>query len=314
VTATPVLNRAPAGVTVGRAPRQAVHRGERTLRNTVVIGVVLFNAVLLVVPIGMAVVGSFHRWNPLNGTFDFLGTENYSRLLSDGDFWRTVVNTALFGVVVIAARVAIGLGLATAIFSRATRWKTFFRTIFYMPTVTPIVAVAYVWKLAYNPQVGVVNTILGLDVNWLFDARFALPALMVMTIWKDFGYAVILFLAGLYSVPADALEAAAVDGANARQRFRFIIAPLLRPMTVFVVVTSVISYLQAFVPVMILTGGGPGRSTNLISYLIYDEAFVKYNFGYASAIAFVLLLLTAALTLVSFRLTGGGALLGGSRR
>lgn len=293
-----------------RPRRRTVHKGERSLRNTVVILVVVFNAVLLVYPISRAFAGSFHLWNPLDGTYEFLGLQNYTDLLTDPVFWKTAVNTAFFGGVVIFFRVAIGLALAYAIFSRLTRWKSFFRTIFYLPTVTPLVAVAYVWKLAYHPQIGAVDTYLGLDVNWLYDSSFALPAIMVMTVWKDFGYAVILLLAGLYSMPEDALEASLVDGCTAWQRFRLVMLPLLRPMLIFVIVTSVISYLQAYVQVLVLTGGGPGKSTYLISFLIYDEAFVKYNFGYASAIAFVLLFFTAIMTLVSFRLMGGRALFG----
>jgi multiple sugar transport system permease protein len=293
--------------------RRRAYRGERSLRTIVVATIVVFNLVLLVIPIGVAFTGSFHRWNPLNGTFEFLGLGNYASLLASGVFWKTALNTFVFGSVVIFFRVVVGLTLAYAVYSKLTRFKTFFRTIFYLPTVTPLVAVAYVWKLMYHPQVGAINTFLGLDVNWLFDTQFALPAIMLMTIWKDFGYAVILFLAGLYSIPEDALEAASVDGANAWKKFRYIIRPLLRPMMLFVIVTSIISYLQAYVQVMVLTKGGPGTGTYLISYLIYDEAFVKYNFGYASAIAFVLLLFTAVLTFISFQLSGGRKLFGKDR-
>ena len=132
-----------------------------------------------------------------------------------------------------------------------------------------------------------------------------LPAIMVMTIWKDFGYAVILYLAGLYSLPADVLEAAEVDGASAWARFRRVIWPMLRPMTLFIVVTSMIGYLQAFVHVFVLTDGGPGDATSLISFLIYQQAFVKYDFGYASAAAFVLFVATAVLTLLYFRVQRG---------
>lgn len=280
------------------------------LRNTVVSVIVIFNLVLLVIPIGIAFTGSFHNWNPLSGTFEFLGFDNYRRLFGSPEFWQTMTNTAVFGVVVIAFRVVLGLALAYAVFSKMTRFKTLFRTIFYLPTITPMVAVAYVWKLMYDPQVGAINTFLGLDINWLFDSTFAMPAIILMTIWKDFGFAVILFLAGLYSLPEDALEAASIDGANAWQRFRYVIVPLLAPMTIFVVVTSIISYLQAYIQILVLTQGGPGTSTYLISYLIYDEAFVQYNFGYASAIAFVLLVFTALATLASFKLSGARNLFG----
>ena len=283
------------------------------MRSTVVLMVVGFNAVLLVYPVVSALRDSLHRWNPLNGTYDPTGLDNYTALLTDPVFWRTALNTVVFGVVVISLRVVIGLTLACTIVAKVTRWKGFFRTIFYLPTVTPLVAVAYVWKLAYHPQVGAVGSVLGMDVNWLYDSTFALPAVMVMTVWKDFGYAVILFIAGLYAIPEETHEAAVVDGCTARQKLRYVTLPLLAPMTVFVVVTSVIAYLQAYVQILVMTGGGPARSTNLISFLIYEEAFVKYNFGYASAIAVVLFVCTALMTLVSFRLAGGRSLLGGRR-
>lgn len=288
-------------------PRSRIpgYRGEGTLRSTVVVGIVVFNLVLLVVPIGIAFVGSFHQWNPLNGTFEFLGLQNYATLLADPTFWRSTWNTGVFGVVVIGFRVVLGLALAYALFSRLTRWKTFLRAVFYMPTVAPLVAVAYVWRLMYHPQNGAVNSFLGMDVNWLQDPAFALPAIMAMTIWKDFGYAVILFLAGLYSLPDEVFEAAAVDGAGGWQRFWHVVLPLLRPMMLFVVVTSILTYLQSFVQVLVLTEGGPGTATYIISYHLYDEAFVKYDFGYASAIAFVLLVFTSLLTLLSFAMAGG---------
>ena len=131
-----------------------------------------------------------------------------------------------------------------------------------------------------------------------------LLAIMIMTIWKDFGYAVVMFMAGLYSLPSDAMEAARVDGASSWQTFKYLTLPLLKPMTLFVVITSIISYIQAYVQVLILTEGGPGTATYLSSYIIYNEAFVKYNFGYASAMSFVLFVITAVFTWLSFRVSG----------
>ena len=167
-----------------------------------------------------------------------------------------------------------------------------------------MVAVAFVWKFLYNPQIGSINQILGLDINWLMNPKTALIAIMVMTIWKDFGYAVVMFMAGLYSLPSDAMEAAKVDGASSWQTFKYLTLPLLKPMTLFVVITSIISYIQAYVQVLILTEGGPGTATYLSSYIIYNEAFVKYNFGYASAMSFVLFVITAVFTWLSFRVSG----------
>ena len=156
----------------------------------------------------------------------------------------------------------------------------------------------------YDLAIGTINNILGLDINWLMNPKTALIAVMIMTIWKDFGYAVVMYLAGLYSLPSDALEAAKVDGATSWQTFRYITFPLLKPMTLFVVITSIISYIQAYVQILIMTEGGPGTATYLASYIIYDEAFVKYNFGYASALSFVLFVITAVLTWLSFRVSG----------
>lgn len=275
---------------------------ELWLRNLTIGTVIAALVVLLFIPIGIAFVGSFHDWNPLNGSFDFTGIDNYVELFADATFWRASWNTLVFGILSIVGRVLLGLAIAYALFSKLSRWRTFFRTIFYLPTVMPLVAVAFLWKLMYNPQFGAINTVFGLDINWLFDPRYSLLAIVIMTIWKDFGFAVILFLAGLYAIPEDVLEAASVDGANAWRTFWHIVLPLLRPMLFFVIITSMIGYLQAFVQVLVMTNGGPGTSTQLISFMIYDQAFVKYDFGYASAIAFVLLIATAALTAASWRM------------
>lgn len=279
-------------------------KSEIILRNIVVTVMVIYFTIFLVVPIGIAFAGSFHEWNPLSGTYNFLGLANYIEVFTSGLFGKSILNTLIFSVVVIFFRVGLGLAIAYAIYSTLVKHKSFFRAVYYMPVVTPMVAVAFVWKFMYNPQIGTINQIFGLDVNWLMDPKTALLAVMIMTIWKDFGYAVVMYMAGLYSLPADALEAAKVDGASAWQTFRYITLPLLKPMTLFVVITSIISYIQAYVQILIMTEGGPGTATYLASYIIYDEAFVKYNFGYASALSFVLFVITAVFTWLSFRVSG----------
>jgi multiple sugar transport system permease protein len=279
-------------------------KSEILLRNIVVIAMILFFTTFLIVPIGIAFAGSFHEWNPLSGTYNFLGLENYKEVFTSSLFWKSMLNTLIFSGIVIFFRVGLGLSIAYAIYSSLVKYKGFFRTLFYMPVVTPMVAVAFVWKFMYNPQIGTVNQIFGLDINWLKDPKTALIAVIIMTIWKDFGYAVVMYMAGLYSLPSDSLEAAKVDGANAWQTFRHITFPLLKPMTLFVVITSIISYIQAYVQILIMTEGGPGTSTYLASYIIYDEAFVKYNFGYASALSFVMFVVTAVFTWLSFRVSG----------
>ena len=276
-------------------------RSEILLRNIVVAVMVVFFTVFLIAPIIIALAGSFHEWNPLSGTYRFLGIENYKNVFTSQLFGLSMINTVIFSVVVIIFRVGLGLGIACAINSVLIKHKSFFRAVYYMPVVTPMVAVAFVWKFMYNPQIGVVNQMLGTSINWLKDPNLALPAVIVMTIWKDFGYAVVMYMAGLYSLP---MEAAKVDGASSWQNFRYITLPLLKPMTLFVVITSIISYIQAYVQILIMTEGGPGTATYLASYIIYDEAFVKYNFGYASALSFVLFVITAVLTWLSFRVNG----------
>ncbi|WP_321025906.1 carbohydrate ABC transporter permease, partial [Hungatella effluvii] len=243
-------------------------KSEILLRNITVTGMILFYTVFLLVPIGIAFAGSFHEWNPLSGIYRFNGIENYVSVFTSALFGKSMLNTLIFSVVVIFFRVGLGLAIAIAIYSNLIKHKSFFRAIYYMPVVTPMVAVAFVWKFLYNPQIGAINQILGLDINWLMNPKTALLAIMIMTIWKDFGYAVVMFMAGLYSLPSDAMEAARVDGASSWQTFKYLTLPLLKPMTLFVVITSIISYIQAYVQVLILTEGGPGTATYLSSYII----------------------------------------------
>lgn len=282
-------------------------KSEIILRNIVVTGMTLYFVIFLIVPIAIAFAGSFHDWNPLSGTYNFLGIHNYKEVFTSGLFGTSMLNTIVFSVIVIIFRVSLGLGIAYAIYSALIKHKNFFRAIYYMPVVTPMVAVAFVWKFMYNPQIGTINQIFGLDTHWLMNPKTALAAVMVMTVWKDFGYAVVMYMAGLYSLPADAMEAARVDGAGSWKTFRYIILPLLKPMTLFVVITSIIAYIQAYVQILIMTEGGPGTTTYLASYIIYDEAFCKYNFGYASALSFVLFVITAVFTWLSFRVSSAKA-------
>ncbi len=279
-------------------------RSEIILRNTVVASLILFFLAFYFIPIGIAFWGSFHLWNPLKGQFRYTGLKNWHNVLNNQLFWYSLKNTGLFSVIAVLARIVIGLLLASALFSRLVKAKSFFRTLYYLPTITPMVAVAFVWKNMYDPQFGLLNQLLGTKINWLFDGRYAMLAILLLTIWKDFGYAVVILLGGMYSLPMDCFEAAEIDGADACQRFFGITLPLLRPTVLFIVITSFISYFQTYIPVMVLTQGGPGTKTQLATYLIFDQAFSKYNFGYASAMSFILFLLIALLTALSFRASG----------
>ena len=285
-----------------KSPLQS--RSEKLLRSIVVSALVIFFVTFFIIPIIMVLVGSFYQWNPLKSQFNFLGLDNWQRVFTNELFWRSMGNTVFFAAVSTVFRVVLGLALASALFSRLIKHKSLYRVLYYLPTITPLVAVAFVWKFIFDPRIGLLNQMMGTNVNWLFDSRYAMIAILILTIWKDFGYAVIILLGGMYSLPQDCYEAAEIDGAGAWQRFRRLTLPLLKPTILFIVITSLISYFQTYIPVMVLTQGGPGTQTYLASYLIYDQAFVKYNFGYASALSFVLFMFIALLTGLSFKVSG----------
>lgn len=285
-----------------KSPLQS--RSEKLLRSIVVSALVGFFVTFFIIPIIMVLVGSFYQWNPLKSQFNFLGLDNWQRVFTNELFWRSMGNTVFFAAVSTVFRVVLGLALASALFSRLIKHKSLYRVLYYLPTITPLVAVAFVWKFIFDPRIGLLNQMMGTNVNWLFDSRYAMIAILILTIWKDFGYAVIILLGGMYSLPQDCYEAAEIDGAGAWQRFRCLTLPLLKPTILFIVITSLISYFQTYIPVMVLTQGGPGTQTYLASYLIYDQAFVKYNFGYASALSFVLFMFIALLTGLSFKVSG----------
>jgi multiple sugar transport system permease protein len=287
----------------GRAPLQAL--GLPPFVAIVLAATVVFYATFVVLPIGMSAVGSLYRWNPLRGRFDFTGVSNYVRAYSEPVFWTSMVNNVIFTVAVVTGRTGLGLGIAL-LMQRVRRGRSLFRTIYFVPVVTSMVAVALIWNWMYDPQVGLINQVIrllgGSGRAWLKSADTALGAIAAMTVWKETGYAVVIYLAGLLAIPPSLYEAADIDGATRRQTFLHITLPLLRPTTLFIVVTSLISYMQTFVQIFVMTEGGPGTATYLTTYMIYEEAFVKFNFGYASSIAFNLFLVIMALTWVQFKL------------
>lgn len=278
------------------------------LRNITMALLVIYFAIFLVYPIYKAFAGSLHDWNPLIDRYEWVGFDNFKDVLTNKLFWSSMKNTFIFSFFSVLFRVVLGLGLAMLLYSKLTRFKAFFQGMFYMPTITPLVAVSFVWLWMFNPQFGLINKVFNLDINWLQNSKWAMPAIIIMTVWKDFGYATVIFLGGLMGLPEDVFEAADMDGASAWQRFVNITLPLLKPTTLFVVITSLISYFQAYIQILIMTKGGPGTSSYVISYLIYDEAFEKYNFGTASAMAIILFIIIGILTMIMFKVTGEGEL------
>jgi multiple sugar transport system permease protein len=241
----------------------------------------------------------------------FIGSDNYTRLVHEPLFWTALWNTAYF--VVVGAPLSIGLSLAAAlaIESRLTRWKSFFRTIFFTPVVTTLVAVAVVWRYLYHPRQGLLNR--GLDalglgpIDWLGDPSWAMPAIILMATWKNFGFNMIILLAGLQAIPERLYEAARLDGASRAQQLRHVTLPMLAPTFVFVGVITMIGHFQLFAEPYVMTRGGPENSTLSIVLLMYQEGFRWWNLGYAAAIAFVLFAVILLLTALQLRVRGGFA-------
>lgn len=235
---------------------------------------------------------------------DFVGLENYTDLLADPLFRKVTVNTLLYLVLGVPLTMAVALALAVAL-NQLNRARGFFRVGFYLPVVTSIVAVSVVWKFLLREQGGLFNTVLGLvgidGPGWLDSTTLALPTLVVMAVWRNFGTLMVIFLAGLQTVSREVLEAAEVDGASAWARFRYIMLPALRPTLLFGAVITGIGYLQFFEEAFVMTKGGPLDSTRSISYFTYDQ-FGFGNYGYAAAASYLLFLAIVVLTLVQFRL------------
>jgi multiple sugar transport system permease protein len=230
----------------------------------------------------------------------FVGIANYRALLGDARFWLAVRNTAYFVLAGGPLSIALSLGAALLLDAKAVRWKPFFRTVLFLPVVTTLVAVAIVWRAIYHPRAGLLAWLcmrIGIaPVDWLGDPRWAMPAIVLMAVWKGFGFNMLVFLAGLQSVPERLYEAARLDGANAWQRFRHVTLPVLAPTFGFVAVTTTIGYLQLFAEPYVMTQGGPAESTLSIVLFMYEEGFRWWNLGFAAAVAFVLFGIILAVT------------------
>jgi multiple sugar transport system permease protein len=234
-----------------------------------------------------------------------LGLGNYTHLVRDGLFWVAVRNTLTFVLVAAPLSIAASLGAALLLSAPVTRWKGAFRTALFLPVVTTLVAVAVVWRYAFHPRTGLLNAVLATigigPFDWLGDPRFAMPAIVVMTIWKNFGFNMVILVAGLQSIPESLYEAARIDGAGSAARFRHVTLPMLAPTLFFVSVMTLIGDLQLFAEPYVMTQGGPAHATLSVVLLMYLEGFRWWNMGYAAAIAVALFAMMLALTLVARR-------------
>jgi multiple sugar transport system permease protein len=236
-----------------------------------------------------------------------VGLDNYSKLMSDDSFKQSAFNTGYFVLIGVPLTIVLALAVAVGLNSGITRFKTFFRVGYYLPVVTSIVAIAVVWRFLLEPESGLVNTVLGYvgidGPAWLETTTWAMPSLIVMTAWRNMGTLVIIFLAGLQTVPAEMHEAAAIDGAGAWGRFRHITLPMMRPTLLFGAVITGIGYLQFFEEPLVMTQGGPLDKTLSVAYYAYNQ-FGFGNYSYAAAMAYVLFLVIAVVTFLQFKWLG----------
>ncbi|OGK06441.1 MAG: sugar ABC transporter permease [Candidatus Riflebacteria bacterium GWC2_50_8] len=282
-----------------------------------VLPAVILLVTFLFLPIVASWFASFTNWN-IYGISDpsnvvWVGFDNYRQLLADPVFWISLRNSLLFTVIGVPLNLTCSLLMALLLNREFIRFKALFRIGFFIPCITTMVAVAVIWRWLYNPEFGLLNMALGwLGIsgqNWLANQWLALPSLIVMAVWKGFGYNMIIFIAALQSIPDTLYESAEIDGANDRQQFWHITLPMLRQTTFFVMIMTSIGFLQFFAEPYIMTGGGPLNQTMSVVLYMYNHGFKFYNLGYASSIAYVLfaliLMFTLVQSIVKSRLEGG---------
>lgn len=234
------------------------------------------------------------------GNLRFVGLKNYVEILQLPLFWKSLGNTCYFVVVGVPLSMAMSLAAAMLLHSKLALAKPWFRTAMFAPVVTTVVAVAVIWRYLLHTKYGMLNYLLGQlgiePLDWLGDPDWAMPTIIAFAVWKNFGYNMIIFLAALQSIPEDLYEAARIDGASHWQQFRFITLPMLGPTLLMTGIITLAGYFQMFAEPYVMTEGGPLQSTYSVLYLMYDQGFKWWNLGSASAVAFILFLIMAALT------------------
>jgi ABC-type sugar transport system permease subunit len=270
--------------------------------------VILFG-VFLALPILAAFLFSFTSFglrditNPIGASV--VGVDNYARLLSDAKFWKSLGNTVYFVVVGVPLTLALGLVIANALSRGITRFRTAFRVGYYLPVITSIVAIAVVWRFLLNPDFGLINLLLAkvgiTGPNWLANSALAMPSIIAMAVWRNVGFAMVVFVAGMQAIPSMLYEAASIDGAGRWQSFRYVTLPMLRPTILFMLVITTIGYLQLFEEPFVMTAGGPLDATLSVTMYMYQQGFQFFHQGYASAIAYVLFVIVAIVAFLQFK-------------
>ncbi len=291
--------------------RPAPRRGSRMQRAETLYGwffvgpMLLGVGVMVLLPIVAAMYLSFTEWSMITGIegIEWIGLENYDKLFRDGKFLKAFRNNAVF-LLTVPAYLAVSMALAILI-NKFVYAKGFFKVVYFLPYISSVVAVATVWRVLFHPSMGPVNqflTSIGIEnpPKWIADPNYALLSVMMISVWISIGYNMIVYMAGLQSIPKDLYEAADIDGANGWVRFTRITLPMLSPTTFFLLITGIIYTFKVFDLVAVLTQGGPAGSTNVLVYYMYDTAFLNLKIGYASSQAMILFLCVLAITFVQW--------------
>ena len=260
------------------------------------IGVLIF----ILIPVLCSFSLSFADWDLLND-IKFVGLSNYKTILHSDLFWKMLTNTFVYAISVSILGVIFPLILAY-ILNNKIRGSEFYKTAYFLPFITPMIAIALVWQWIFDPNIGGINLLFNLHINWLYDKHYAMPVLIAISVWKLIGYNMIIFLSGFATINQEVLEAAKIDGANSFKIFKNVTVPLLSSTIFFVIVITSISSFQVFDLIYMLTQGGPENSTMVLVYSIYKYAFEYFDIGKASAIAYVLFAIIFVLVLFQWKL------------
>lgn len=264
------------------------------------IGFILFT----LIPVLAALVLSFLKWDSSNPA-KFVGFDNFTQMFKDSGFTISFVNTIYFMGASVPLTVLASLVLAI-ILNKGIKGRSALRAIHFFPEIASMIAVVAVWQFLYNPDMGPINATLralgiGEPPRWTSSVVWAMPAVIILKVWKSAGYYMVIFLAGLQGIPNHLYEAATIDGANAWQKFKSVTLPMLSPTMFFVLIINIIQSFKVFDPIYMMTDGGPGRATSVLVYYIYTQGFINMNFGYASAMALLLLILILLVTVIQFQ-------------
>lgn len=280
--------------------KQTKTLGDKTVAWLFILPAVLGTLIFIIIPVICSFGLSFTKWDLLN-PIEFVGFDNYYKIFHDSLFYKILTNTIAFALATSICGVIIPLVLAN-ILNTKIRGSEFFKSAYFLPFITPMIVIGIVWGWIFDPNIGVLSQVLKIHIDWLYSTNYALPAIIIVSVWKLIGYNMIIFLSAFSSISNSIFEAAKIDGANSVKTFFNITIPMLSPTIFFVIIITAVSSFQVFDLVYVMTEGGPFDSTNVLVYAIYKNAFEYFKIGQASAIAYVLFFIIFILTLVQWNL------------